>query len=294
MLLFACTEHQQGTEAPIAETPKADTETVKSQSVSEDYAVTIGPVGASAQTIIYLRADNSLLNKGEIQWYVNNIYNSSVTGVRFTSSELRKGDVVHAKVIKNRKAFLSNELIIKNTPPVISKANLLPQAPKISSRLTVDITAEDADRDRIFFKYKWYLNDTFAGEENYLNTELKKGDNIMVEVTPFDDEEPGKSIRLKTSVSNTLPVFMESTPSFDGKLYKYQIKATDPDGDNLSYTLKEAPSGMTIDSAKGLITWEVPSGNAVPQNIKVLISDNHGGEVLVPFTLKIAPIIHIP
>jgi len=39
------------------------------------------------------------------------------------------------------------------------------------------------------------------------------------------------------------------------ELYTYQVEATDPDGDTLTYSLAVKPSGMTINSATGLIKW---------------------------------------
>ena len=39
------------------------------------------------------------------------------------------------------------------------------------------------------------------------------------------------------------------------KLYTYEVEATDPDGDILTYSLAVKPSGMTINSATGLIKW---------------------------------------
>jgi len=39
------------------------------------------------------------------------------------------------------------------------------------------------------------------------------------------------------------------------ELYTYNVDATDPDGDALTYSLDVKPSGMTIDSATGLIEW---------------------------------------
>lgn len=49
---------------------------------------------------------------------------------------------------------------------------------------------------------------------------------------------------------------MFSLPSVE---YKYEVKAEDPDGDILTYRLKESPEGkgMEIDSATGVITWLV-------------------------------------
>ena len=38
----------------------------------------------------------------------------------------------------------------------------------------------------------------------------------------------------------------------------YSVQAIDDDKDSLKYLLEAAPSGMTIDSATGLISWQVP------------------------------------
>jgi len=39
------------------------------------------------------------------------------------------------------------------------------------------------------------------------------------------------------------------------ELYTYEVEATDPDGDSLTYSLDVKPAGMTINSATGLIEW---------------------------------------
>jgi len=39
------------------------------------------------------------------------------------------------------------------------------------------------------------------------------------------------------------------------ELYTYDVDATDPDGDTLTYSLTTNPSGMTINSATGVINW---------------------------------------
>jgi hypothetical protein len=38
-------------------------------------------------------------------------------------------------------------------------------------------------------------------------------------------------------------------------LYTYNVNATDPDGDTLTYALTTKPAGMTINSTTGLINW---------------------------------------
>ncbi len=270
------------------EVSKVDARTPSPPSPAADSVVSIGPANAAKQTVISLRADRSIISGAEINWYVNNTKVESSKGIRFTSGELNKGDVVRAIIIKGKKELHSNEIIIKNTPPVTLKAELLPAMPRADSTLIVDIKTNDIDNDNISFKYKWTVNGKFAGEEDFIDGELKRGDIITVQVTPFDGEDYGKTIRLKTGIFNSVPVFSANKPFLDGNIYKYQITATDPDGDTLTYALKEGPEGMSIDPATGIITWNVGSEDEGVYDIKLSINDNNGGEIIVPFSTMIS------
>ena len=277
-----CSEHSEDTKLP-----EADKAPLISGQPVAGTVVTISPVDATAQTIVSLRMNKAVTNNRAVQWYINGSRDNSSKGPRLISHELKKGNVVQAVIVDGDKEYRSNEIIIKNTPPVILKARLLPPVPRASSGLTVDLKANDVDNDNISFKYEWTLNGGFAGEENYLDTELKRDDMITVEVTPYDGEDYGRSIKLKSRVFNSLPVISESTPSFDGKTYKYRIAATDPDKDALTYKFEEGPKGMSVDPSSGIMTWEVEPGDAGTYEAGVSVSDNHGGKLLVPFTILI-------
>ena len=57
-------------------------------------------------------------------------------------------------------------------------------------------------------------------------------------------------------------------------LYNYNVNATDPDGDTLTYSLTTKPTGMTINSSTGLINW-TPSLDQVGDNsVSVKVSDD--------------------
>src|SRR5207249_11571702 len=59
------------------------------------------------------------------------------------------------------------------------------------------------------------------------------------------------------SAENHHPV-ITSTPSFVATLnvpYQYQITATDPDADPLTFLLLTAPAGMTVNTNTGLVQW---------------------------------------
>lgn len=71
-----------------------------------------------------------------------------------------------------------------------------------------------------------------------------------------------------------------------GSTYRYQVKAIDPDNDTLTYSLENAPDGMSIDSDTGLIEW-IPFGNQIGwyYNIKVKVEDGRCGEVTQAFNV---------
>ena len=59
--------------------------------------------------------------------------------------------------------------------------------------------------------------------------------------------------------------------------YAYNVNATDPDGDTLTYSLTTNPTGMTIDSTTGIINWTPTSTQIGDHDLTVEVSD---GELL--------------
>lgn len=58
--------------------------------------------------------------------------------------------------------------------------------------------------------------------------------------------------------------------------YSQTIVATDADGDNLTYSLINPPTGCSI-NASGVISWSPSSASKGFHNIKILVTDSHGG-----------------
>nr|WP_161501616.1 putative Ig domain-containing protein [Rhodopirellula sp. SM50] len=72
------------------------------------------------------------------------------------------------------------------------------------------------------------------------------------------------------------------------RTYRYDVDATDADGDTLVYDLTTAPGGMTIDPATGLITW-TPSQDDVGQHeIAIRVSDGNGGVATQRYTVTVS------
>ena len=280
LFIAGCSTEDTGAPRQSTTTPAVPQKTATNK-------VTINPDNATAQSVITLNGDISLLANATIDWYVNGKIAEPSGRLRFTSNRLAKGDVVQAIVTKNKKEYYSNEIRIKNTPPMIKRVEMIPALPRVGAVITLDVIAHDIDGDTINYKYKWTLNDQDVSDQNYLSLEFKKDDMITVEIIPYDSEGSGNHVFSKTKIYNSVPIVSECVPSFEGYTYKCPINASDPDGDDLTYKIIKSPEGMQIDTS-GMITWEMRPEDAGRHEFTVLVSDNYGGEVVMPVTSSIS------
>ncbi len=67
--------------------------------------------------------------------------------------------------------------------------------------------------------------------------------------------------------------------------YQYQVVATDPDGDALTYALSVSPAGMSV-SASGLVSWTPSSTGTFAVTVRV--TDGHGGSTTQSFNILVS------
>ena len=176
-----------------------------------------------------------------------------------------------------------------NHPPIIDKARLQLESSNNRDIIKVVASGTDKDNDPVTFEYEWFRNGEPAGNGDTLSG-FKRGDKIVANVTPFDGKDYGAPKSLTLEISNTTPkITGYKEIKFDGNNYEGRIIASDPDGDALVYSLKSAPSGMTVDPSKGLIKWNVPPDVRGEASFVVSVSDGHGGEVSQNCTIKVVP-----
>lgn len=99
------------------------------------------------------------------------------------------------------------------------------------------------------------------------------------------------------AASTNRPPQITSTPvtaATEGVAYAYDVNATDPEGDALTYSLTQAPAGMTIDAATGLITWTPSSGQAGAQPVTVQVADAPGLSTSQSFSIAVAGVNAAP
>ncbi|MBD2459072.1 putative Ig domain-containing protein [Nostoc sp. FACHB-87] len=120
---------------------------------------------------------------------------------------------------------------------------------------------------------------------------LRSSYNFSVEVSDGrgGTDSQNFTVELPTVIENRPPLFT-SEPIIVGNIgteYTYQPTATDPDGDSLTFSLIEAPDGLTIEAETGLLVW-TPIANQLGENlVTIQVSDEAGLTNTQSFTIAI-------
>jgi len=253
---------------------------------SGEYELVLNPADADTNTTLYLGAKGFSLAEAKLEWLVNsNLPYPGETTTMLKAGIAKKGFTVQAKAIVKGKEIKSNSIKIKNAPPVISRVKLMPEVFNPGDLLSVDASGTDPDGDNVTFVFEWTKNGQSAGKGRTIDSPVKKGDKVTVKITPFDGEDYGRSGTLSNEIRNMPPMIIDNRDfAFDGKVLTHQIRATDPDGDTITYSLKNAPQGMTINPATGFITWTVPAALKGKGSYTAVARDPSGGESSQVFT----------
>jgi hypothetical protein len=189
-----------------------------------------------------------------------------------------------------------------NHAPKIVEAKIVPDPAYTNTDLEVAIKAEDPEGDLINFKYQWIKFEgggpvrkavNFEGEttSTLAHDKFVHGDVVAVRITPFDwNGAEGQMYQSQLVVIKNSPPEIISAPpeNFSGTLFTYQVKVKDPDNDSLTFSLsKDAPKGMIIDPATGLLTWAIPPGATGAFTARVNGDDGHGGTCYQRITLTV-------
>lgn len=231
------------------------------------------------------------------QWFVNDAAVSGQTNPTFPAERLRRGQMISVEITpfdgKQRgKPVRTPVATVGNTAPQITAVALTPRTLQPGGKLFAEVTASDPDHDRVDLIYRWFRNDAVVkdGEEAYLDTTgMSPRDKVAVEVTARDSQAVGNQLRSDVvTLGNTAPMIVSTPPALvTPDQYEYAVRATDSDGDRLTYELETAPAGMTIEPGSGRITWMIPPGNRGVFHVKVLAKDGQGGTAYQEFDLAL-------
>ncbi len=249
--------------------------------------MSIDPPEAYRGTVLRAYAGVPIPSGAPVEWVVNGNVAKN-TGLTFDTAGLKKGDTVQARVSGGGMAP-SRVVTLRNSPPEIRGIRfVLGEGPQGNS-IGVEAETFDADGDPVQVDIQWRKNGEPAGLGNRLGVPVKRGDKVDVTVTAFDGAERGRSATLYRDVRNTPPV-IEGQEQFrlEGNVVTFRVRASDADGDRLSYAVKDAPAGMRIDSSTGWVRWETTPGTTGKIPFTVTVTDGSGGEATARFNVTVA------
>ncbi len=178
---------------------------------------------------------------------------------------------------------------VRNASPEIRGVQFVGGDGRPGNTLGVEAGGYDADGDPVQFEIAWRKNGQPAGGGNRLTAPVKRGDKVIVTITPFDGKDRGVSATLSREILNTPPA-IEGQEEFQvsDNAVTFHVRASDADGDPLAYSLKDAPAGMNIDRKTGLVRWATSPGTTGNVPFTVIVSDGSGGESTARFTVTIS------
>ncbi len=288
IVLSACTSEktpQSGSPVPGQETsgqagsgPAGSTPGIGAE--GGPFELVLNPADADTNATLYLSAKGFNPGDARIEWLVNgNVPYPGESSSMLKAGIAKKGYTVQARAILGDKEIKSNMIQIKNAPPLISRVKLMPEVFNPGDRLNVEVSGTDPDGDEVTFLFEWTINGQPAGSGRTIDSPVKRGDKVLVTITPFDGEVSGRSGTLSNDIRNMPPMIIDNRDyKFDGKVLTHQLRAVDPDGDPITYSLRNAPEGMSVNPSTGLTTWNVPAGLKGKGSYTAVAKDPSGGE----------------
>jgi len=207
--------------------------------------------------------------------------------LELSPNQFKRGDHIAVSVVASDGKMDVNERhseMLANAVPKLLTVEVVPSSDFHSGApITLRPDARDTDGDEISFRYEWKVNGRSVREEGpVLETKkLRRGDEVQAWVVVADSDDESEPFETPVfTIANSPPqvVSRPSGPSSDGT-FRYQVEATDLDGDrNLQYHLENEPQGMTIDHLGGSIVWAPNPDQTGKHQVSVIVDDLRGGQ----------------
>tara|TARA_Y100000766_G_scaffold284894_1_gene305266 strand:+ start:10971 stop:13364 length:2394 start_codon:yes stop_codon:yes gene_type:complete len=220
--------------------------------------VVLGPTGATTSSTLtlsytYSDTDNDPESGTQIQWFKDDVEQTSLQGLTVPSSQTSKGQAWKAIVTPSDGSdpgspMTSNTLIIANSIPTLTVPEIQPSTPSSDDVLSFSSTSSDDDFDAVHYDVRWFLDGNLVSELNDMESlpayVTRDGDSWVVEVRANDSEDTSQwlsssSVIIGGGISNTAPTAsaVQLSPA----------SATTTDDIFLSYTYNDADADAEVD-----------------------------------------------
>ena len=259
--------------------------------------ITLLPLNPTVQSEITARILSSDRDGNPItytvKWFVNG--EQIGEGMSFTYPDVKKGDRILAEVTPYDgkaygKSMKSGEITIGGLPPRILSLSIIPELVYTNTpQVVLDALFEDPDGDSIRLIVHWLAkDDVLPDTSNVLQIKrlgLKKNDVITGSAFADDGEYRSEPFTFEIPIVNAPPAFTTKTDSVkcSADSVYYALPIYDPDGDQLSFEILEAPAGINIDAEQGIIYGS--AGETDVFEVQVRATDIEGAYLDAQFTL---------
>ena len=178
------------------------------------------------------------------------------------------------------------KILVPNKAPRITSTP--PLNGMTGARYTYTVTAEDDNLDALTYSLTSKITGMQIGPTDWTITWTPEyaNDYDVVVVVSDGNATAMQEFTINVTQGNRVPKFIciPIKTATVGVPYEYQAKATDEDGDKLTFSLVEPPAGMTIEAGK--VSWKpMTAGNFT---VKIKVVDGRGGEVVQEFVINVA------
>jgi hypothetical protein len=182
-----------------------------------------------------------------------------------------------------------------NDSPTITSSPVT--AASAESLYSYDVDAADPDAgDTLTFSLdaapSGMTIDSVSGSIGWTPTSAQVGAQpVTVRVQDAGGLSDTQSFSIDVAAVNHAPAITSTavTAATEDTLYSYDVTASDTDpGDTLTFSLDDAPSGMTVNSASGLIQWTPTNGQVGSNSVTVRVEDAAGAFDTQSFSVTVA------
>lgn len=178
-----------------------------------------------------------------------------------------------------------------NRPPKVGEIVFTPPEPRVIDDITVSVVGEDPDGDFVDVDLTWVINDQLRVElpDGQLSAgTAKRGDTLALEIALSDGFNKVTVRSTPVTVANSAPEIL-NRPDELTDLNRFQLRATDPDGDSLRYRLEGEPAGMSIDEEGALHYQGSEDEPGGAYEVSIVAEDRLGGFARWPFQINVSP-----
>lgn len=171
-----------------------------------------------------------------------------------------------------------------------------PERVTVLDEITADAKLRAGASSFADVEYTWYVNDreVLGVQRPTLDPEtgrFRRGDRIEVEAAAID--ERGQTARLRSqplTVANASPRIIDSSAANRVGIDGLVLRAEDPDGDAISWSVLSGPPGVEIDQSGRIRVRQTDIAAAFDGEVVLAASDGHGArsEWHVPVSVNAA------